>query len=197
MILLGVFSISSSLNATIPANSRSHDYEKTRIDPRVPIKSRTDLPHEAKIEESDNDREARMVNEKRARDAKNAKQDHIDLEKRHTKDIEHTKEALMKSWKVEDAKKKDEEAKKKTAEEGKTGVKSEDKAKDGDAKKEEAKEEKKAEAKEEKKADAKEEKADAKDAKEEKKEDAKEEKKADAKEEKKADAKEESGIEVG
>lgn len=50
-------------NDTIPANSRSTDYEKTRIDPRVPIKSRTDLPKEGKIEASDDDREAKMIKE--------------------------------------------------------------------------------------------------------------------------------------
>jgi len=39
-------------------NSVSHDYEKTRIDPRVPIKSRTDLAKPPHLEESDDDKEA-------------------------------------------------------------------------------------------------------------------------------------------
>lgn len=72
-------------------NSISHDYEKTRIDPRVPIKSRTDLAKPPHLEESDDDKEAEMVKAHKARDAKDKVKDDADLEKRHDADAEHTK----------------------------------------------------------------------------------------------------------
>ena len=76
---------------TIPANSRSHDYEKTRVDPRIPIKSRTEPQWTGpSIPISDDDKEAAKVAEKKERDIKNHKQDAEDLEKRHKADEEHT-----------------------------------------------------------------------------------------------------------
>lgn len=61
-------------DATVPPNSRSHDYDKTRIDPRIPIKSRTEPQWTGpSIPISDDDKEAARVAEKKERDVKNHK----------------------------------------------------------------------------------------------------------------------------
>ena len=63
-------------DVVVPPNSRSHDYEKTRIEPRIPDKSRTE-PYWTgpSIPISDDDKEAKMINEHKARDAENKKKD--------------------------------------------------------------------------------------------------------------------------
>ena len=100
-------------DAVIPPNSRSHDYEKTRILPRIPDKSRTE-PYWTgpPIPISDDDKEAAAVAKKRGRDAVNHKKDAEDLEKRHEADAEHTKKALEESAVLEKQLKKEEEEKK-------------------------------------------------------------------------------------